>query len=65
MAHQTEWINSSDTDGDTVPFTPEDKSEIFGDESQADVFALIRPCSPSACEAFDALVNVSIKHREN
>ena len=54
----------TDSDGDTVPFTPESIQEQITESSPSDIFAFIRPHSPAACAAFDAIVNGAIKHPE-
>ncbi|KAF7510563.1 hypothetical protein GJ744_006409 [Endocarpon pusillum] len=50
-----------DSDGDTIPFTPE---SFTADVDAEGVFAWLRPHGDNACEAFDASVNTTIKSKQ-
>ena len=52
---------NSFTSGSTIPFTPEHLADEFnGNDDRA--FALLRPITENACNAFDATVNAVIKN---
>ena len=53
----------SDSEGSTVVFTPKSFVDETDEATQRDVFAWLRPHSETACAAFDAAVNATIKNR--
>ena len=57
MAYQ-----ASESDGDTVPLTPESFKQHVTDVDEDEVFAWLRPHGKAACAAFDSSVNSTIKN---
>ncbi len=54
-----------DSEGDTLPFTPESFTADADVDTDAEgVFAWLRPHGDTACEAFDASVNTTIKDKQ-
>lgn len=51
----------SDSDGSTIPATPESLSEDVLQSPLDEFFALLRPTNDAACSAFDAAVNRTVK----
>lgn len=52
-----------DSDGDTIPLTPESFAQDVVDANNDEIFAWLRPHSEAACAAFDASVNSTIKDK--
>jgi hypothetical protein len=54
---------SFDSNGDTVPLTPDSFTQDVVDIDDDEVFAWLRPYSKAACAAFNASVNSAIKNK--
>ena len=54
----------TDSENDTLPFTPESFADRDIEGLQDGIFAWLRPHSPTARAAFDAVVNASIKYQK-
>lgn len=52
-----------DSDGDTVPFTPESFNQDITEAENDEVFAWLRPHSETACAAFNATLNSTVKNK--
>ncbi|KAF7507622.1 hypothetical protein GJ744_010292 [Endocarpon pusillum] len=54
----------TDSENDNLPFTPESFADRDIGGPEDGIFAWLRPHSPTALAAFDAVVNASIKYPE-
>lgn len=54
----------TDSEGDTIPFTPDSIAENIANPVLDGIFAWLRPHSPTAQAAFDAIVNAGITYTE-
>ena len=52
----------TDSDGDTQPCTPESVAEQIVNSQLNDIFAWVRPHTPDACVAFDAIAGRAFKN---
>lgn len=50
------------TSGSTIPLTPDSFSDDVTNINEDGIFAWLRPLNQTACEAYDATVNTTIKH---
>lgn len=57
-------MSQLESDGSSIPSTPESFSQDVTSVAQHNVFASLRPLNPPGWEAYDAAINTIIKHPE-